>query len=62
MVNVAVLTHTCIDKLIQSYRYVKFGSKGPRAVKVQFMDDLIYLAGDHGYENHKEWSAYVSGK
>ena len=24
------------------------------------MDDLIYLAGDHGYENHKEWSAYVS--
>jgi len=24
------------------------------------MDGLIYLAGDHGYENHKEWSAYVS--
>ena len=24
------------------------------------MEDLIYLAGDHGYENHKEWSAYVS--
>ena len=26
------------------------------------MDDLIDLAGDHGYENHKEWSAcaYVS--
>ena len=32
MVNVTVLTH--IDKLIQSYRYVKFGSKGPRAVKI----------------------------